>query len=77
MSVVYTGGVDEISAQLEGPRRNPPKSIRLRFRAPGERLPVAVTVNGKLWKKFKGEWVELPGDIGTAAVTARYGTASR
>jgi hypothetical protein len=72
-SVRYVGGPDEITATLEGPRRNPPKEIRLRFRAPGERLPASVTVNGKPWKKFKGEWVTLPGNIGQASIVASYG----
>jgi hypothetical protein len=31
-----------------------------------------VTVNGKPWRKFKGEWVTLPGGIGKATVTARF-----
>jgi hypothetical protein len=70
--VVYTGGDNEISARLDGPRRNTPKTIRLRFREPGGRLLSSVTVNGKLWKPFKGEWVQLPGDIGAATVVATY-----
>ncbi|MCX6893886.1 MAG: hypothetical protein NTX51_20555, partial [Verrucomicrobia bacterium] len=71
-SVLYTGGQDQITATLQAPRRNPPKEIRLRFRAPSERPPLSVTVNGKPWKKFNGEWVRLPGDIGSATVVARY-----
>ena len=71
-SVLYTGGQDQITATLQAPRRNPPKEIRLRFRAPSERPPLSVTVNGKPWKKFDGEWVRLPGDIGSATVVARY-----
>jgi hypothetical protein len=31
-----------------------------------------VMINGKPWKKFKGEWVQLPGNIGSATVVARY-----
>jgi hypothetical protein len=77
VSIVYTGGGDEISAHVEGPRRNPPKSIRLRFRAPGERAPASVSVNGKPWKKFAVDWVDLPGDVGTAEVVARYQRISR
>jgi hypothetical protein len=71
-SVVYTGGDNEITAKLEAPQRNPPKAIRLRFREPGGRPLATVAVNGKPWKQFKGEWVELPGDIGEATVMARY-----
>ena len=69
---MYTAGEKEITAQLDAPRRNPPKQIRLRFRAPNERPLSSVTVNGKPWKKFKGEWVELPGDIGSPSVIAGY-----
>jgi hypothetical protein len=72
-SVRYTGGESEITATLEGPKRNPPKQIRLRFREPNERPLTSVTVNGKPWKQFKGEWVELPGDIGSATIMARFG----
>jgi hypothetical protein len=71
-SVIYTSGDNEITAKLEGPRRNPPKSIRLRFREPGGRSLSSVEVNGKAWKQFKDEWVQLPGDIGAASVVARY-----
>ena len=71
-SVIYTGGDNEITVKLEAPRRNPPKSIRLRFREPGGRLLSSVEVNGKPWKQFKGEWVQLPGDVGAAMVVARY-----
>ena len=71
-SVVFSAAEDQITATLEAPRRNPPKALQLRFREPGGRALSAVTVNGKSWKKFKGEWVQLPGDIGTATVVARY-----
>jgi hypothetical protein len=71
-SVIYTGRDNEISAKLEAPRRNPPKAIRLRFREPGGRSLSSVEVNGKPWRQFKGEWVQLPGDVGAATVVARY-----
>jgi hypothetical protein len=71
-SVVYTGGKDAITAKLDAPHRNPPKAIRLRFREPSERSLSSVEVNGKPWKQFKGEWVQLPGDIGAATVVASY-----
>jgi hypothetical protein len=70
-SVLYTGGENEITATLEGPKRNPPKQIRLRFREPGEHPLASVTVNGKPWKQFEGEWVQLPGDIGSATIVAK------
>jgi len=71
-SVVYTAGDHEITAKLEAPCRNSPKTIRLRFRESGGRLPSSIQVNGKRWRQFKGEWVQLPGDVGAATVVARY-----
>ena len=72
VSVLYTGGDRELLCQLKGPTRNHPKEIRLRFRHPQERPLAGATVNGKTWRKFAGEWLTLPGDIGTATITARY-----
>jgi hypothetical protein len=72
VSLRYAAGADEITATLKGPVRNPPRELRLRFRQPDGRAPASVTVNGKAWKKLQGEWVILPGDIGTTTVTARY-----
>lgn len=71
-SVLYTGGENQITATLDGPTSNPPKQIRLRFREPAERSLKSVTVNGKSWGKFQGEWIELPGDIGQATVAVRF-----
>lgn len=71
-SVVFSGGDHEISARLEGPNRNPPKEIRMRFRHPSGKLIQGVTVNGHPHSSFHGEWVKLPGDIGTATVVARF-----
>jgi hypothetical protein len=70
--VLYEGGENQITATLDGPTRNPPKQIRLRFREPNERPLASVRVNGKSWKRFKGEWVDLPGDIAQATIEARY-----
>jgi hypothetical protein len=72
VSVMFTGGENEICAEVAGPRRNPPKTIRLRFRTPSGEPLTAVTVNGKAWKKFDRDWVYLPGDVGSASVVARY-----
>jgi hypothetical protein len=71
-SIIYEGGENRIFAKLEGPTRNPPKRIRVRFREPGQRPLASVTVNGKPWKKFKDEWVELSGNVGAATVEARF-----
>ena len=71
-SVAYVGGENEITATLEAPRRNPPAAVGLRFREPKGRALASVEVNGKPWKRFVGEWVQLPGNIGSATVMARY-----
>jgi len=71
-SVLYEGGENQITATLDGPTRNPPTHTRLRFREPNSRLLQSVTVNGQPWRKFKGEWVELPGNVGAATVIAKF-----
>ena len=71
-SVLYTGANNEVIARVQGPTRNPPKQIRLRFRTPGQRPLKAVLVNGQPWTGIEADWVLLPGNIGSAAVTARY-----
>jgi hypothetical protein len=71
-SVIYHGQTGGITAELQGPTRNAPREIRLRFRSPRERAPTSVTVNGQPWKKFDSDWVILPGNIGTASVVAAY-----
>jgi hypothetical protein len=71
-SVMYHGQPGSITAELQGPTRNAPREIRLRFRSPREKAPTTVTVNGKPWKKLDGDWVILPGNIGTASVVAAY-----
>ncbi len=72
MSVLFTGGENQITARLESPERNPPKTIQLRFRTPDGRPLKGVTVNGRPWSRLKGDWVQLPGTIGPATVVARY-----
>ena len=71
-SVRYEGGQNQITAQFDGPTRNPPKQVRLRFREPSGRSLKSVDVNGKPWQKFSGEWVELPGNIGQATLVAKF-----
>ncbi len=71
-SVIYQGSSSNITARLQGPTRNPPRAIRLRFRAPGEKPLTGVTVNGRSWKKLDGDWVILPGNIGKADIVATY-----
>jgi hypothetical protein len=71
-SVVFKGGEEEITAQVVGPQRNPPREIRLRFRHPHQKTIQSVSVNGETTKDFSGEWVTLPGSIGKAIVQARF-----
>jgi hypothetical protein len=72
VSIIYTGGSNTIAAQVSGPTRNPPKTIRLRFRHPTEKRLTAVSVNGQNWERFQGEWVELPGALGNATVSGSF-----
>ena len=71
-SVIYDSGPGTITATLQGPVRNPPREIRVRFRTPGEKPLAKVTVNGRDWRKLQGDWVILPGNIGEATVLAAY-----
>lgn len=71
-SIIYQGAPASITAKLQGPTRNPPREIRLRFRTPGEKPLATVTVNGHSWKKLGGDWVILPGNIGKAEIIATY-----
>jgi hypothetical protein len=71
-SIIYQGGSDSITAKLQGPTRNPPREIHIRFRTPGEKPLASVTVNGQAWTKLDGDWVILPGNIGSAVIVAAY-----
>ncbi|MBN2505155.1 MAG: hypothetical protein JXQ71_00530 [Verrucomicrobia bacterium] len=72
VSVLYTGGDRDLLCQLKGPTRNPPETLRVRFRHP-RALPIrSATLNGNPWPSFGGEWVTLPGNIGDATLTATF-----
>ncbi|HXS68498.1 MAG TPA: hypothetical protein VN761_06610, partial [Candidatus Polarisedimenticolia bacterium] len=71
-SIVYEGAPAGVTAKLQGPMRNPPHTIRLRFRMPGEKPLKHVVVNGKPWRMLDRDWVVLPGNIGKAEITATY-----
>ena len=64
----------KITATIEMPSRNPPKSVIVRFRHPKAAPIKSVTVNGQPWKGFNPdkEVIELTGFTGTVVVTARY-----
>jgi hypothetical protein len=72
LSVLYHAETGKITATVQGPRRNPPREIHLRFRVPGGGPLNRVTVNGQRWKKLDHDWVVLPGSIGQAVVVATY-----
>ncbi len=72
VSILYTGEADTIEARLDGPRRNPPRTLRVRFREPGGRPLRRVLVNGQDWTAFHNEWVDLPGNIGHAEIRAAF-----
>jgi hypothetical protein len=76
-SVLYHGEADRIVARFKGPARNPPREIRLRFRTPGAQPLAQVMVNGRPWQKIEGDWVILPGSIGTTEVVAKYSGRAR
>lgn len=71
-SILFSAAAGRISAEVQAPKRNSPKEIRLRFRAAEERPFASVVVNGKNWTNFVGDWVLLPGNIGSAQVQIRF-----
>jgi hypothetical protein len=71
-SIIYQGGSSSITANLQNPTRNPPHEIHIRFRTPGEKPLASVRVNGRPWKNLNGDWVILPGNIGSAVIIASY-----
>ena len=72
VTLLFNGGQNEITAKIEGPTRNPPASIQLRFRTPDDHALRHVLVNGKPWQQLNGDWVNLPGTIGKATIVAQY-----
>ena len=71
-SVTYSGGSNAITAEVEAPMRNLPQNLRLRFRTPTAQPLRSVTVDGKDWTHFSGEWVDLPPSLGKATVVGKY-----
>jgi len=63
-----------ITATLEMPSRNPPKTVLLRFRHPKAAPIQSVMVNGKPWREFDQgkETVRLEGLKGTVSVQTGY-----
>jgi hypothetical protein len=64
----------KITATVEIPSRNPPKSIFVRFRHPTSKPIQSATVNGRPWSGFQPakEMIELTGLTGKAVVVASY-----
>jgi hypothetical protein len=63
-----------ITATVEIPSRNPPKSVLMRLRHPDATPIQSVLVNGKRWARFNKdkELIELTGLTGAASVTVSY-----
>ncbi len=70
LSLRYEADDAGITARLDGPTRNPPRRILLRFRPPEGKTVWTVTVNGESWAEWGPHWVRLPGDIGQAEIRA-------
>jgi hypothetical protein len=64
----------KISATVEVPSRNPPKTVVLRLRHPQSAEMKGVTVNGQAWKDFDAakETIRLQGLQGTVKLEAAY-----
>jgi len=64
----------KITATIEIPSRNPPKSVVIRFRHPKAAPIKSVMVNGQPWTRFNKdkEVIELMGLTGKVAVAASY-----
>ncbi|HEV2455398.1 MAG TPA: hypothetical protein VGY98_14135 [Verrucomicrobiae bacterium] len=71
-SIIFNANANCIIAKLQGPKRNPPREIRLRFRTPQEQPLASVKVNGREWKKWNADWIVLPGNIGRAVIVATF-----
>jgi hypothetical protein len=72
--IVSDAGHGKITATVEIPSRNPPKSVVVRFRHP-KAVPIkSVTVNGQPWTGFSSdkEVIEIMGLTGKVAVAASY-----
>jgi hypothetical protein len=72
VSVVYSAYVGGLAAAIEGPQRNPPQTLEVRFREPRARPIRSVVVDGKPWPRFTNDWVALPGNIGKTTVEVRF-----
>ncbi|MGC8667804.1 MAG: hypothetical protein ACP5VE_06820 [Chthonomonadales bacterium] len=72
VSVRYVSSPHWVRCLLQGPRRNPPRRIRVRFRRTEGTAPRSVTVNGMHWMHTHADWVELPGDVGNVEIRAEY-----
>jgi hypothetical protein len=72
MDLVFEGDEDGVTARLEGPRRNPPTRIQLRFRCPEGRELRGVKVNGENRQVGEAGWIDLPGRVGNATIRASY-----
>ncbi len=72
VSVTYESNARGVLCHLQGPRRNPPQRIRVRFRTSRTNGPRSVFVNGAPWPHVQGDWVDLPGDAGDVTIRVEY-----
>ncbi len=72
--IVSHGDGDKITATVEMPSRNPPQTVKLRFRHPQAKPIKSVTLNGQDWPEYDPdkEVILLTGVQGTATIIANY-----
>jgi len=76
VTLLYEPDEEGITAHLQGPKRNPPSLILLRFRPPDGRRIETVIVNGKKWSDYDEKWIRLPGDIEEGIIRVTYNRKS-
>jgi hypothetical protein len=74
MTMLSRVGKGAIEMRIDPPKRNPPKTIRTRFRHPDGKPIQSVTVDGKPWRRFDpaDEWIELGGLRQPTAIMVHY-----
>lgn len=77
VSLEISSTADErtITALVTPPKRDPPRTTRLRIRHPGSKPLRTVTLNGQKYDRFDAakEWIEIPVDSGTVQeIVGRY-----
>lgn len=68
---------NRVKARIEPPARTVPGKLRLRLRLPDGKRIVGVSVDGKPWDGFDGEWITLPSSRKSINVVAEVGISER